>query len=362
MARAEEDALRGDDDALAERLDEAVQVAARVGTRWLEDSLDDARMRAAMTRGEHAAVATLARSLLDSDPDLLAILVDALRRTDGVEGARAELAAHTDLPPAALAVARAVVEDDADALVVAAEETGEQNTAAWLLLAAGERYRRAGRRREARAALQRAAALYEGLGAEPWVTRAREELRASGATLRRRDQEDSLTPSERRIAGLAAEGRPNKEVATALFLSPKTVEFHLGNASRKLGVGNRTELATRLRDAGVNPGGSRCVERVRRCGCRAADRTSFEEWARARQQHLVRSAYLLTGDFQRAEDLVQEALIRAALQLGPAARGQPGRVDADGGLPRARLVVAAPPARGVGRCSAGGGVVRRRRH
>ena len=40
---------------------------------------------------------------------------------------------------------------------------------------------------------------------------------------------------------------------------------------------------------------------------RAADRASFEEWARARQQHLVRSAYLLTGDFQRAEDLVQEA-------------------------------------------------------
>ena len=56
---------------------------------------------------------------------------------------------------------------------------------------------------------------------------------------------------------------------------------------------------------------------------RPADRTSFEEWARARQQHLVRSAYLLTGDFQRAEDLVQEALIRAALQWDRLCEGNP---------------------------------------
>jgi RNA polymerase sigma-70 factor (sigma-E family) len=56
---------------------------------------------------------------------------------------------------------------------------------------------------------------------------------------------------------------------------------------------------------------------------RARDRESFEEWARARQQHLVRSAYLLTGDFQRAEDLVQEALIRAALQWDRLREGNP---------------------------------------
>src|SRR4051812_925830 len=51
-----------------------------------------------------------------------------------------------------------------------------------------------------------------------------------------------------------------------------------------------------------------------RPGSRPGDRASFDDWARARQQHLVRSAYLLTGDFQRAEDLVQEALIRAAMR------------------------------------------------
>jgi len=56
---------------------------------------------------------------------------------------------------------------------------------------------------------------------------------------------------------------------------------------------------------------------------RAADRSSFEEWARARQQHLVRSAYLLTGDFQRAEDLVQEALVRAAMRWDVLREGNP---------------------------------------
>jgi RNA polymerase sigma-70 factor (sigma-E family) len=56
---------------------------------------------------------------------------------------------------------------------------------------------------------------------------------------------------------------------------------------------------------------------------RAGDQPSFEEWARARQQHLVRSAYLLTGDFQRAEDLVQEALVRAAMRWDRLRDGNP---------------------------------------
>ncbi len=56
---------------------------------------------------------------------------------------------------------------------------------------------------------------------------------------------------------------------------------------------------------------------------RAGDRPSFEEWARARQQRLVRSAYLLTADYQRAEDLVQEALVRAALRWDRLREGNP---------------------------------------
>jgi RNA polymerase sigma-70 factor (sigma-E family) len=56
---------------------------------------------------------------------------------------------------------------------------------------------------------------------------------------------------------------------------------------------------------------------------RAEGRLTFEEWARARQQHLVRSAYLLTGDFQRAEDLVQEALVKAAMRWDRLRDGNP---------------------------------------
>src|SRR5688572_18654279 len=60
-----------------------------------------------------------------------------------------------------------------------------------------------------------------------------------------------------------------------------------------------------------------------RGGQRSEGRATFEEWARARQQHLVRSAYLLTGDFQRAEDLVQEALMRAAMRWDRLREGNP---------------------------------------
>jgi DNA-binding CsgD family transcriptional regulator len=78
------------------------------------------------------------------------------------------------------------------------------------------------------------------------LARAEAELRTSGATLRASPVESELTPSEQRIARLVAEGRSNKEVAALLFLSPKTVEFHLGRIFRKLEVENRTALARRL--------------------------------------------------------------------------------------------------------------------
>lgn len=83
-----------------------------------------------------------------------------------------------------------------------------------------------------------------------WSERVVAELRASGATLRRDPSGRELTPGERRIAGLVAEGHSNKEVATLLHLSPKTVEFHLGRVYRKVGVSNRTALARALREHG----------------------------------------------------------------------------------------------------------------
>jgi DNA-binding CsgD family transcriptional regulator len=112
----------------------------------------------------------------------------------------------------------------------------------------GERLRRSGKRRAAREQLQAAAATFEELGAVAWTNRANEELRASGARLRTADGEggDFLTPREAQIAEQVAQGKSNREVAAALYLAPKTVEFHLTRIYRKLGVRSRSELVRKL--------------------------------------------------------------------------------------------------------------------
>ncbi len=111
-------------------------------------------------------------------------------------------------------------------------------------LSYGERLRRAGRRVDAREQLRAALELFEQLGAASWAERARSELRASGETLRRRDsvEAEQLTPQELQIALQVAEGKTNKEVGAALFLSHKTIEFHLGRIYRKFDFHSRAEL------------------------------------------------------------------------------------------------------------------------
>jgi DNA-binding CsgD family transcriptional regulator len=114
-------------------------------------------------------------------------------------------------------------------------------------LALGERLRRAGHRADSRPQLEAAGAIFERLGARPWLRRAEAELRSSGRTIRARDARgDELTPSELQVALRVAEGLTNREVAGVLFLSPKTVEHHLSAIYRKLGVRSRTELARRM--------------------------------------------------------------------------------------------------------------------
>ncbi|SOD98113.1 AAA family ATPase [Blastococcus haudaquaticus] len=115
-------------------------------------------------------------------------------------------------------------------------------------LAYGARLRRARRRVEARTQLRAALASFDELGAAPWAEQAATELRATGETAhRRRDSSTTdLTPQELRIATMLAEGRTTRETAAALFLSPKTVEYHLRHVYLKLGVASRAELATRL--------------------------------------------------------------------------------------------------------------------
>jgi DNA-binding CsgD family transcriptional regulator len=111
-------------------------------------------------------------------------------------------------------------------------------------LAYGERLRRLRRRRDSREHLHRALETFERLGARPWAERARAELRASGERLRPRKPtaHERLTPQELQVSLAAADGLTNKEIGARLFLSPKTVEFHLGRAYRKLDVRSRAEL------------------------------------------------------------------------------------------------------------------------
>jgi DNA-binding NarL/FixJ family response regulator len=109
----------------------------------------------------------------------------------------------------------------------------------------GEFLRRARRRVEAREQLRAALETFEGMGAVLWARRAREELEATGETTRKRDDStrDELTPQELRIAQRVAAGSSNREVAAQLFISPKTVEYHLSKVFMKLGISSRVELA-----------------------------------------------------------------------------------------------------------------------
>ncbi len=111
------------------------------------------------------------------------------------------------------------------------------------LLALGAAQRRLKRRREARATLEQALAVFERIGAALWAERARAELkRISG----RSATPGALTPAEERVAALVAEGKTNREVAAALFLSDRTVEGHLARIFGKLGIRHRTEISAAL--------------------------------------------------------------------------------------------------------------------
>jgi DNA-binding CsgD family transcriptional regulator len=111
----------------------------------------------------------------------------------------------------------------------------------------GERLRRAKSRVDARRHLRNALTIFDALGAEPWAERCEIELASSGETLNRSSSARSLTPQERQVANIVAAGATNREAAASLFVNPKTIEFHLGNVYRKLGVRSRTELANVLR-------------------------------------------------------------------------------------------------------------------
>jgi DNA-binding CsgD family transcriptional regulator len=120
------------------------------------------------------------------------------------------------------------------------------------LLELGTVLRRAGRRTEAGRALGEAVELARACGARLIQERAEAELEVAGTRVQRaaRRGADALSPSERRVVGLAIEGLSNRQIAEALFVTRKAVEWHLGNAYRKLDVRSRGELAGALGVAG----------------------------------------------------------------------------------------------------------------
>jgi DNA-binding NarL/FixJ family response regulator len=189
-------------------------------------------------------------------------LVEAHVRNGDLETAREELATgeqliradHPVYLRAQLARCRALVTEgeESDALFDEALALHAQSQTpfqrARTELAYGERLRRRNVRAESRKHLRAALETFERLGAKPWIDRARSELRASGVLSARESTPvaDLLSPHELQVALIVARGATNKEAAATLFVSPKTVEHHLGQIYRKLDIRSRTQLSALL--------------------------------------------------------------------------------------------------------------------
>jgi len=154
--------------------------------------------------------------------------------------------------------ARALLAGDAEAgrwFRTAIDHLGRSRARAELArthLLYGEWLRREGRRLDARAELAVAHELFTSMGMEAFTQRAAGELVATGEKRRRRIPEtrDDLTPQERQIAELARDGLSNPDIGARLFLSPRTVEWHLRHVYSKVGIRSRRELRSALRDSG----------------------------------------------------------------------------------------------------------------
>jgi DNA-binding CsgD family transcriptional regulator len=160
-------------------------------------------------------------------------------------------AVNADWALAVAAFGRALLAEDQEAethyktALAHADAAHHRFDLARIHLAYGEHLRRIRRRVDARGHLRAALDVFEDLGALGLAARATQELRASGETAKRRDagSTEELTPQERQVAALVRQGLSNKDTAAQLFLSPRTVDFHLRNVFQKLGVTSRAELA-----------------------------------------------------------------------------------------------------------------------
>ena len=182
-------------------------------------------------------------------------LVEAASRSGKPEVAAAALArleertraAGTDWALGVLARSQALVDGDEALYREAIERLGRtrirvEHARARLLY--GEWLRREGRRVDAREQLRAAHETFAGAGAQGFAERARRELSATGESVPRRTAptRDVLTPQETQIARMAADGQTNPEIGAQLFISPRTVEYHLRKVFTKLGISSRKEL------------------------------------------------------------------------------------------------------------------------
>jgi DNA-binding CsgD family transcriptional regulator len=223
-----------------------------------------ARYDEALTAAEQAS----------ADPDELGLaawslaeLIEAAARTGALERAsgafrrlaEATTAAATDWAFGIQARSRALLSGDSRAEPLyreAIERLGRTRIRAELArahLLYGEWLRRQGRRCDARDQLRTAYQMLDAMGMAGFAERARRELVATGGTARKRTVETvtELTPQEAQIARLARNGHSNTEIGTELFLSPRTVEWHLARVFTKLGISSRRQLRAALPDLGL---------------------------------------------------------------------------------------------------------------
>ena len=190
-------------------------------------------------------------------PTLVEAYVGLGRAADAaaLAGRYADVTAPSPPPPTVALVARCqgLTAADEDAAAEAFEtalaahaQAPDAFEAARTRMLYGARLRRAGRRVAAREQLRVALDAFTAMDLTAWAQRAADELAATGATARprRRLADEPLTSQETRVALLVARGLSNREVAAALFLSPKTIEHHLASVFRKRGFRSRTELAS----------------------------------------------------------------------------------------------------------------------
>jgi DNA-binding CsgD family transcriptional regulator len=275
-------AARGLHDEAGRSLARARELTDRAGTTSYAAHQAITAAFCALCRGQPGEVVALLEARISADGGVGAsgeplgvapLLVEAYLGLGRTDDARSLATRYADLtPPGSPALSVALArrcealtapdERTADATLAAAltahAEAGDPFETARTRLLYGGRLRRTGHRVAARDHLAAARDAFVGWDLTHWVAVAERELAATGATARRRPSAGNqpLTSQETRVAIMAAQGMSNKEIGAALFLSPKTIERHLGNVFRKRGLRSRTELAAtwvRSLDQGEQP-------------------------------------------------------------------------------------------------------------